>query len=389
MANEKQKNINYNSFSKMMLIAGFLAMLLFPAIQESFKLIPEIPSTENRKPTEKPIIKWDYLDPFPLAYENYYTDHFSFRNHLIRIKSLFIIKVFNQSPMPDRVLVGKENWLYHVKDELEHYKATYLLSQAQLDSITDEMIRRKEYLNQKGIHLYFAIAPTKYTIYPEHLPSSIHKMNNLTRTDQVINVLKDAGINVIDLRKPLLEAKGKNLLYFKTDNHWNPYGGFVASAYIIDLIKKDFPNLPSLSLNDYNITQISVKGGNTAHMLSMENQFEDISYKFEQINPIRAKEAKKTGYPLPPYFPDPSEYEIVYESGNDSLPSIIVIRDSFGQAVIPFLSQSFNRSLYIFDGWIYTLNEPIILNENPDIMIYLVFESLWDGILIGVKRSLK
>lgn len=377
----------FNPITNIILIIGFMGMLLFPTIQKGFNILPEIPSSENRKLADKPEFKIKRLDPFPLAYEKFYSDNFSLRNQLVKLKSYISIAYFKQSPMPDKVLIGKNNWLYTVKDELEHYKATNLLSKVQLDSISCEMIRRKNYLDQKGIHLYLAIAPTKYTIYPDHLPSSVCKIGNLTRTDQVIDVLTNAGINVIDLRKPLIEARVSNLVYFKTDNHWNSYGGFVASAYIIDKIKKDFPNIPSLNLNDYHISQISADGGNAAHMLSMAGYFEDLNFKFEPINFDRAKEAKKTDYPLPSYFPYPSDYDIVYESGNDTLPSIVVIRDSFGLAVIPFLSQSFNRSLYIFDGWIYTLNEPILQNENPEIMIYLIFESLWENFLLGTRRT--
>jgi hypothetical protein len=291
--------------------------------------------------------------------------------------------------MPEKVIVGKENWLFTVKDELDHYQAKNLLTSSQLESIYNEMIRRKNYLNQKKIHLYFVIAPSKYTIYPEYLPNFVYKLNKINRTDQVIEILNKAEIDVIDLRSSLIKAKDNQLLYFKTDNHWNPYGGFLASSMIIERLKKDYPQINELSLNDYNVKQIAMKGGNAAHMLNLENKFDDVSYSFEPIKQVKAKEGKKKDYPLPPNFPYAWDHERVYETGNDSLPDILVIRDSFGNALIPFLSESFDHSVYIFDAWNYTLNEPIIQSENPDIMVYLIFESLWDGFVVGIDNSLK
>ncbi len=387
MWNKYRKNIDRIGLSNRLLIIGFLGMLLFPAIQSSFKIFPDMPSFENRKPADKPEFKWEKLDPYPVAYEKYYADHFSLRNQLIRLKSILGVVVFHQSPMPDKVIVGKENWLFTVKDELDHYEAKNLFTTAQLESISREMVKRKRYLDQKNIQLYFVVAPTKYTIYPEYLPSFVNKLNNISRTDQVLKALEDKGIKVIDLRKPLKDAKGENLLYFKTDNHWNPYGGIIASAKIIERIKNDYPSIPIPSLSDYNITQISVKGGNTAQMLNLDTKFDDISFNLEPKTEALAKEEEKVGYPVPEFFPNPWDYEHVYESHNQSLPNILVIRDSFGNAVIPFLSQSFNRSVYIFDGWNYMLNEPIVQNESPDIMIYLMLECLWDGFIIGMNKS--
>jgi alginate O-acetyltransferase complex protein AlgJ len=384
---EKEGNKYSRRFTNIILITGFLLVLLLPAVQDGFKPIPTMPSAENRRLAEKPHVKWDNLDPFPVAYENYYSDHFSFREHLVRLKSLFSVIVLNQSPLPEKVIAGRDGWLYIVKDELNHYRVDHLLTPEQLDSIYTEMNRRKNYLDEKQIHLYFAIVPSKYTVYPEYLPPFEFKRNTTDRTDQVKDVLQKAGINVIDLRTPMLEAKSKDLIYRKTDNHWNSLGAYIASSAIVDRIKMDFPNIPDLNLNDYSLTQISVKGGNAAFMMHMENYFTDINYNFEKKTPEKAKLSAKSNYPLPEYYKNTDEYEFVYSSQDTTLPSMLVIRDSFGQAVMPFLSQSFNRSVYIFDGWHYTLCENIVENEHPDIMIYLVFESLWDGFMMGIRDS--
>ena len=49
--------------------------------------------------------------------------------------------------------------------------------------------------------------------------------------------------------------------------------------------------------------------------------------------------------------------------------------DSFGSYFIPFLSENFSHSTYLFDSWRYGLNDSIINIEKQDIVIYEIFES--------------
>ena len=66
---------------------------------------------------------------------------------------------------------------------------------------------------------------------------------------------------------------------------------------------------------------------------------------------------------------------MVYTTKNVSLPKLLLIRHSLGFSLIPFLSEHFSESVYIFDGWHHESNKEIVLNEKPDIYIQLVLES--------------
>ncbi len=54
---------------------------------------------------------------------------------------------------------------------------------------------------------------------------------------------------------------------------------------------------------------------------------------------------------------------------------MLMIRDSFARTIIPFMSEHFNESVYIFDGWHHDLNEDIVKKEKPDVFIQLILES--------------
>ncbi len=191
----------------------------------------------------------------------------------------------------------------------------------------------------------------------------------------------------MDLRPIEINTKHKNLLYYKTDNHWNDLGAFYAYEAMIKHIKKDFNKVPVLSTEDFDIEKKAIKGKNTAQMLNMVDDFEDIDFIFKQKVPSKAKKVTNVGYPMPKTFPYKWVFEMDYETGIDSLPNLLFIRDSFGKAIIPFMNQSFNRSVFLFDNWNYKSNEHIIENEHPDVVVYMVLESLWNGVLTGVDKS--
>ncbi len=99
-------------------------------------------NTENRKLADKPVLNPDYLDPYPAEYEKYYNDNFSLRNQLVKLKSNLIANALQKSPMPDKVIFGKDGWLFLVEKELKEYRGTNLLKQNDVDKIADEMVRR-------------------------------------------------------------------------------------------------------------------------------------------------------------------------------------------------------------------------------------------------------
>jgi len=349
--------------------------------------MPEMENTENRKLADEPVFNPELLDPFPVEYEKYYNDHFSLRNQLVKLKSYLVVNVFNKSPMPNKVIFGTEGWLHLVPKELEEYRGTNLLSQLEIDKIAVEFKRRKDYLEKRNSKLYIVIAPIKYSIYPEYLPVYVDKINKTSRTDQIISALRDNNISVLDLRPHEIKAKEKGLVYYKTDNHWNNLGGFYAYKALIDKIKIDFKDIPVLSIDDFDIKTEVVKGRKTAKLLNMIDEFEDIKYELIQKTPSKTKKVKSVGYPMPKNFPYDYAFEMNYETANDSLPKLLFIRDSFGSALIPYLNQSFKRSLFVFDGWIYRSNEHIIEKEQPDVVVFMILESMWDGFLKGIDKS--
>ncbi|MCB2220382.1 MAG: hypothetical protein KQI35_08310 [Bacteroidetes bacterium] len=368
----------------------FVIVLLFPTLQSYFKIIPTLESTEKREPASKPTLNFSYLDPFPKRYESYYNDHFSLRNRLIRYKSYLSAIVFNQSPHPDKVIFGKNNWLFIVKDELETYRGSNLFTDGQIDTIVSEFVYRNQYFNERGITMYLAILPTKYTVYPEYLPFYIDRVHSDTRTDQILKSLDTNSIRVIDLRKYLIDKKEQGTLYFATDNHWNKLGAYYGYKGIIKRIRKDYPVIPPpADLSNFRIRYHETNGLNLAQMVSMQTEFQEQHIELESVRKEKALPIPKFGFKAPRYFEFEKTYELTYSAHNDSLPDLLLIRDSFGLTLSPYLKDHFDTSVYIFDAWKYKLDPEIVNTVQPDIVVYAILESLWDGFRLGMKEETK
>lgn len=367
-------------FSNILSIILFGLLLISAFLQQAFHFLPETENSENRRLSDKPAMRIQKLDPFPQAYEAYYNDHFAFRNQLVKFYAELNLDVFEKCPYPDQVILGKKGQLFLVPKELDNYRRIHLFSAEELSKIESEFLYRKQYLESKGIDYYLAVCPTKYSIYPELLPWYVRKKDTLSRTDQVIGLMRKIGIQVIDLRETLIAAKDsvQEMLFMATDNHWNEIGAFYAYQAIMTEVTPKHPGLTAYQYSDYNVQPFMRDGGNLAVILNKANEIRDRKYYFNPKYKIRTTMIDGSPFPVPAEF-DPKEYFKGYFIRDSKLPKMLMVHDSFGKYVQPFFKDSFSRSIFIWDKWQYKLNEPILEAEKPDVYITLCLESLLQG----------
>src|ERR1700752_4275316 len=102
-------------YSKILNIATIilvLAIILLPTINENFHFFEETNNSENRSKIAKPEYKDTLIDEYIKAYDDYYTDNFNLRNNFIRMLNQLQFSLFKVSPVPNRVVVGKDGWFY-------------------------------------------------------------------------------------------------------------------------------------------------------------------------------------------------------------------------------------------------------------------------------------
>jgi len=365
------KNVH---ISYLILSFGFVLVIFLSFFDQVLNWSTPNIAAENRRLASKPKLDIERLDYFPKEYDAYFNDHFGFRNDLIIFNSGFRLNVLGISPF-EKVAKGKEGWLFSAKEYLVDYRAKQLFTNSDLEKIAKALEYRKDWCNKQDIKFYLAVAPGKPSIYEEYLPSFLRRVHGISRYEQLKNYLSEnSTFELIDLQNSMITNKTNDLLYYKTDPHWNSMGGFFAYQEILNTIQMDFPQLSILKLDDYSLSYDSIPGRNLARMLNMPEEYPDIEVMLSPKFETKATWGKKENYIIPEDFYYKKEYEIVKYVPGSNQPKIMIIRDSFINALIPYIDETFSRTVYIWDNWKYQLNKPIVENEKPDVLLILLVE---------------
>ncbi len=256
------------------------------------------------------------------------------------------------------VLIGRDDWLFYTDaDMIDHYRGVRRFTPEDLLAWQTLLERRRDWLARRGIQYFFIVAPDKQSIYPDQLPAWLTKVRPDTKLDQFIAHMRaHSTVEVLDLRPALRDARRIAPTYFKTDTHWNLFGGFVACQEIARNLSGQQPGLEPLSLDSFELENKLTRGGDLANLLGL-----DIA-EITEDNTILL--TPKTD--LPPLEISESFTKNPQASGN-----AIVFHDSFGNAMKPFLGYAFGQVNYLGQ---HELDAGFIEREKPTIVISEIVE---------------
>jgi len=297
--------------------------------------------------------------------DNFLQDNFGLREQMVKINSLFNLRVLHTSSNPF-VLVGKNGWLfYNAENAYENYSGQDLFTKEELAKITEILLTTKEKLENKNIKFLFVIAPNKHSIYSDELQKIFQRKNTFTQTDQVDTILEENSIPYLDLRKTLSQNAQKMQLYYKTDTHWNNLGAYLAY--------KEISKQLNFAPYEWSFQMGSKSGGDLSAFLSLKENIMDT-----QIIAHPKFEAKAKL--LPTLFENPKKNHDLYTFGTQDTtqPKAVVFRDSFSNALVPYLSEHFSQVSYV---WTYNVLDYIIEEEHPDVVVVEIVERYLNKLL--------
>jgi hypothetical protein len=346
----------------------FLILISLPLLDGFFKISQAAPLNEKRKLADKP--HFSLRDPFGYAkdFESYFNDNFGFRGQLVYCHNLIQVAVLGTSPLA-KVVIGRDGWLFlgretKFRDEIKYFRSVKLFTGAELERWRTILRQRWQWLQQRGIVYIFMVIPNKSTIYPEYLPRSIRKVNQQSRLDQLLAALRqDADFPVLDFREILSREKSKSLVFYRTDTHWTELGAYFAYKETMEKLAATFPGLRAASLDQFTLESGGVFNSDLALVLSLQNS----KFKEQRIR-LRAK--------TPPPFATSSAKiklgrfirKIVSECPSGTLPTALIVHDSFMHQLKPFFRPHFQRIVYIWDWGLHFFLEEIE-RERPKIVI--------------------
>ena len=309
---------------------------------------------------------------FPAQYTKYFGDHFGFRKLLFRWNSLFYNYVLRTSPLPDNVVYGKDGHLFLLREGVvDQYRGLPIFDAAELDKICERLEHRRKWLADQGISYYLTVAPMASSIYPDKLPERLAPLAGHTGgLDQLIAHLKArTGVQFIDMRGPLREARTVRDPYYTTDIHWNPWGAYVGYSTLMERIAMDHPEvgLPCQA-DDYIVEPDTNDQGDLALQLAINDKLTRVTYMMVPKEGFRAHDLPEEELPASGFF----KFKPVFKQGPDpEAPRLLMFRDSFAVYLIPYMSEHFSRSVYV---WSPVFIPDIVTKEKPDIVVQELLE---------------
>jgi hypothetical protein len=346
------------------LVVAFLVVITLPAAANLAGHDGADPQAENREVAAFPIFRGAtpaalrlYSDEFSAWFE----DHFGFRSTLVQWSGA--IRLFGLGVSPSRsVAKGRDGWFFYADDDaIEDYANVAPLAPQAVANWRTAVLRANHWLRARQIAYVFTIAPDKHVLYAEEMPSSVSRVGDLSRTDQVLTALQDTGL-AVDVRPALDAARRGERIYQRTDTHWNDRGAFAAYQQIIRAVRARVPSVPpEWTRDDFDPGERAVEGGDLAGMMGLKRVLGEEDLPLTPRVPRRAVVVEPPGVE-----PTAEEGYLVTEIKGSTLPRAVVFRDSFVSQLVPFLSEHFSRVVYM---WQNDFDAALVAREKPDVVI--------------------
>lgn len=337
----------------------FIVMLLAPNIIQIFDLEKNVVHNENRKYKTLPEFKLSKPLHSIGQFKNYYLENYGTKTILVNSYIEFKSEKLNENPIPNRVLQGKNGWLFignHYNNVLNNSFGNDNFTEKELSKTLDFFKKTKAYLDSKNISLYLVVPPDKNRIYQEFLPYTLKQ--HKTKLDVLNTELKKkVNIDIINLYKPLLANKNmqSQSLYLKTDTHWNYYGAYVGYSTVMDKINKQ-QIIPRIAIDSFNIIETKIDPLDLSKMINLKEKEKAYVINKKNKNNVKVLFSGK---------------EKLHVKNEEKSLKVILYRDSFTNAMIPFFNETFNEIIY---NKSYSIDKKEIESFKPDIVIIEIIE---------------
>ena len=261
----------------------------------------------------------------------------------------------------------------------------------------DDLLRTKQYLEERGSKVLYVQSPYKLSKYDSQLPAGIADYSN-DNMDRFLAYIKENGIDAIDLRQTLWEDGIDSYEYFfKTDHHWTPEAGFYAFTKIAEyaegvldvVIDEQVTNIDNYFIENYEDWHLGSNGQRTGIRYGGIDDFTLITPNFDTnitnlltgesgtyedvlIERVVLEEESRAVYDIC-YGNSMSGYFHNQNASNDK--TVVLVSDSMGKVVAPFVILAF-ENVYTTG---YDFNQAKMDEINPDLVIYLPYHDNIDG----------
>lgn len=284
---------------------------------------------DNRPAKEKEVAfaPADY-ESWSQDFEDYFSANFGFRKRFISWNNQIKYSIFKQSGEKS-VILGNDGWLFY-ESALHDYIGENVLSDEKIDAIAKSIKAMQDQVEAEGKKFLFTVAPNKMEIYGEDMPYYLISDKDAGNYEKLMIALSKYSVNYVDLKTVFLDKKeidGKRI-YHKLDSHWNNLGASLAYMNIMDKA--------GLSYTDYSNMSYKEKqnfDGDLYEMLFPDGKDKDLQYYYDIAD----------DFEFTSRFMGVDDLLITTHNDNGK-GSVLLFRDSFGNALFSFFSRDFNEA---------------------------------------------
>lgn len=308
-------------------VAAFFLLCLIPSV--GMLLLPAQDAVGNERLASFPLLfdaDGEPNEAFLSELSTYIGDHIAFRHEMITLNSKLNSTLFSVVTNED-VVQGRDGWLYY-SDTLPDYQGTERMSARQCYAAGKTLQLLQEYCEGQGAAFLFTIAPNKNSLYPEYMPGRYVSSEEEGNAVRLVSVLEQLEVNYADLFAPILAQE--EVLYYRTDSHWNDRGAALAGDVLCEALgRRTEPFYPGpyamTGTHRGDLYEMAYPAGT----LLEENAVFERAFTFEYAE----------GYRSP-------EDITIRTSSSAASGSLLMFRDSFGNALHPFLAEAFGSACF-------------------------------------------
>ncbi len=287
----------------------------------------------------------------------------------------------------DKAVAGESGWLFYrpgvqylVKPGITDPRSVEVdpNNQPLTDDPVETIEKFKNSLEEYGLDLLVVIVPGKASVYPDRINRDfpVDSVCMFENTRAVIDSLRDRGIGVVDLYKPLRELRLKanedgETVYLRKDTHWKPEALEKSARIVADRVKSySWFGKTGVEQREYADAPVSVmRTGDVGKMTRLPDfsiRGINLSFGKESVSPRKVFEIKRGARDTAGISFNILSYpESLLKKIDDkyNVKNIIPYRDEYRDTDILILGDSFSR-IYQSDpprsaGWISHFSKEI------------------------------
>ena len=348
-----------------------------------FNFAGEISLSEQRPLNTFPK-RLPFHERFPNEFNSFVDDRIALRSSAVKTYAFIEPYMLNRWDLKGNGIRGDDGWLFFndENDTVENFQRIKDFSPEELDYFKKTVEEVYEFCKAHGIAFVFVLAPNKSSLYPEHYPSFIRRLDKPSSFERLESYLQaNSKAPIAYIFDSLVAEKDNYLLHYKEDTHWNSVAGYFAYREAAKRIKNQIHDYSPIEMAQLvrcdkksTINDLVLFIGGSTYQYGETNEFclkEPVN-----VNVIQAVDANK-------------HIMGIKETSVNNGKKAMVFHDSFYAAMEKYMEGSFSQ---IRDVWFYNTSplayKDDILDYKPDVVVWQLLERYVPNIMAdGIKYN--